>query len=241
MAEQKEIRRLEPERYPDLFHFVHEARNFPQLRDVRLVGVVGTELIVVVDLDPGLGEVGVAGLEVLVRAARAAVQQQQLDAGIVAEAPGPHPERAVRRRHRYAAYAAGKAVVARGVIEVCRHRPSGGGIVVAVGQGIPLKRCGLAYLENPTTRTMAIPTGQTYRSANKTIPRDGTDRPLSSPSGIRFPIRQPMNTLTRSADIGMSRLALRNSTNPKKFSPARCAMPRNGCQCAARPNASTDP
>src|ERR1700674_4004528 len=137
MAEQKEIRRLEPERNPDLFHFVHEARKFPQLRDIRLVGVVGAELIVVIELDPGLGEVGVAGLEVLVRAAWAAVQQQQLDVGIVAEAPGPHPERAVRRRHRYAAYAAGKAVVARGVVEVCRHRPSSGGIIVAVGQGIP--------------------------------------------------------------------------------------------------------
>ncbi len=57
MAEQKEIRSLEPERNPDLFHFVHEARNFPQLRDIRLVGVVGAELIVVVKLDPGLGEV----------------------------------------------------------------------------------------------------------------------------------------------------------------------------------------
>src|SRR5258706_369684 len=121
MAEQKEIRRLEPERHPDLFHFVHEARKFPQLRDIRLVGVIGAELIVVVKLDPGLGEVGVAGLEVLVRAAWAAVQQQQLDAGIAAEAPGPHPERAVRRRYRYAAYAAGKAVVTRGVVEVCRR------------------------------------------------------------------------------------------------------------------------
>src|ERR1700704_1764897 len=122
MAEQKEIRHLEPERYPDLFHFVHEARNFPQLRDIRLVGVVGAELIVVVKLDPRLGEVGVAGLEVLMRAAWAAVQQQQLDAGIVAEAPGPHPEGAVRRRHRYTTYAAGKAVAARGVVEICRHR-----------------------------------------------------------------------------------------------------------------------
>src|SRR6202045_71014 len=191
MAEQKEIRRLEPERYPDLFHFVHEARNFPQRRDIRLVGVVGAELIVVVKLDPGLGEVGVAGLEVLVRAARAAMQQQQLDAGIVAEALGPHSERAVRRRHRYAAYAAGKAVVARGVVEVCRHRPSGGGIIVAVGQGIPLQRCGLAYLENPTTTTMAIPIGQTYSSANNSSRAEAADRPLTSPPGIRFRLRQP--------------------------------------------------
>src|SRR3982074_1511715 len=138
-------------------HFVHEARNFPQLRDIRLSGVWLFMILSVVKLDPRLGEVGVAGLEVLMRAAWAAVQQQQLDAGIVAEAPGPHPERAVRRRHRYAAYAAGEAVVARGVVEVCRHRPSGGGIIVAVGQGIPLQRCGLAYLENPTTSTTAIP------------------------------------------------------------------------------------
>src|ERR1700730_4566495 len=241
MAEQKEIRRLEPERNPDLFHFVHVARKFPQLRDIRLVGVVGAELIVVVELDPGLGEEGVAGLEVLVRAAWAGVQQQQLDAGIVAEAPCPSPERAVRRRHRYAAYAAGKAVVARGVVEVCRHRPSGGGLIVAVGQGIPLKRCGLAYLENPTTRTMAIPTGQTYRSANNSSRCEATDRPLSSPPGIRFPIRQPMNTLTRSAEIGMSRLAARKSTTAKKFNSARWGIDLSGCQSVQRTNESTEP
>src|ERR1700720_841342 len=99
----------------------------------------------------------------------------------------------------------------------------------------------LAYLQNPTTSTMAIPTGQTYRSANNSSRRDGTDRPLSSPSGIRFPIRQPMNTLTRSADIGMSRLAARKSTRAKKFNSARWGIDLSGCQSVQRPNESTEP
>src|SRR3977135_1062346 len=99
----------------------------------------------------------------------------------------------------------------------------------------------LAYLQNPTTSTMAIPTGQTYRSANNSSRREGTDRPLSSPSGIRFPIRQPMNTLTRSADIGMSKLAARKSTRAKKFDSARWGIDLSGCQSVQRPTESTEP
>ena len=77
VPEQVEVVLVEPERLADLFDFFDEAWQFPEFGLVRLVAVVGAELIVVVVLDAGRREVAVEGLEVLVGAARAAMQEQQ--------------------------------------------------------------------------------------------------------------------------------------------------------------------
>ena len=74
MAQQEEIRTVEPQRDPHLFDLVHEARNCPQVRDIRLIAVMGPELIVEVVLDAGARQVSITRLEVLVSAARPAVQ-----------------------------------------------------------------------------------------------------------------------------------------------------------------------
>ena len=92
VAEQVEVVAVQAERPAHLLDLVDEARDRPQVRCVRLVAPGRAELVVVVVLDPGGGEVGVEGGEVLVRRTRSAVQEQDLDPRVVADAPGPDPE-----------------------------------------------------------------------------------------------------------------------------------------------------
>ena len=76
VAVEHEVVPVQPERPADLLDLVDEPVELPQRRLVRLVAVARAELVVVVVLDPGRGEVAVAGLEVLVGRARPAVEQQ---------------------------------------------------------------------------------------------------------------------------------------------------------------------
>jgi hypothetical protein len=72
-----------------LLYFFYEPRHLPQVRLVRLVAVVGAELVVVV-LDAGIGgEVAVEGLEILVRRSRPSVQEQHLHRRGIADPLGP--------------------------------------------------------------------------------------------------------------------------------------------------------
>ena len=76
LSEQVEVVLVEAERLPHLLDLVDEARQLQQSSGiVRLVAVGRAELVVVVVLDAGAGEVAVERLEVLVgrpRARRAA-------------------------------------------------------------------------------------------------------------------------------------------------------------------------
>ena len=90
-----------------LVHLVHEARDVPQARVARLVGVVTPELIVVIDLD-ALGREALAeGRPRLVGKPRPAVEQQDLQLVTPSELPRVHLEVALRRRDRDHAYAGG--------------------------------------------------------------------------------------------------------------------------------------
>ena len=91
VPEQEEVVPVQPQRLADLLDLVHEARQLPQLRLVRLVAVEGAELVVVVVLDPRRRQIAVEGLEVLVRRARPAVQQQQLHRRRVADRASSRP------------------------------------------------------------------------------------------------------------------------------------------------------
>src|SRR6202034_2543738 len=88
------------------------------LRNVRLIAVVGTELIVVVVLDASRRQIGIAGFEILVGRARSAVQQQQSDARIVAHAFGPDLEGAMSSGDRNDAYAPGQLIGARRGVQI---------------------------------------------------------------------------------------------------------------------------
>jgi hypothetical protein len=106
-AEEVEVVFVQPEGLADLLDFLDETRQVPQLGIVRLVAVVGPELIVEVVLDPLGRKEAVDCLVVLVRHARPAVQQQDLHARIVADALRPDMERALRRLDRNHPHAAG--------------------------------------------------------------------------------------------------------------------------------------
>ena len=83
LAEEDEVVPVQPEREADLLDLVDEAVQVPQGRIVRLVAVRRAELVVVVVLDAGAGQVAVARLEVLVRRARPAVQEQHPHRGLL--------------------------------------------------------------------------------------------------------------------------------------------------------------
>ena len=124
LPEQVEVGAIEAERLAHLLHLVDEAWDLPQIRVVGLIAVGGAELIVVVVLDPGGREIGVAGFEVLMRRAGSPVQHEDLHRRVVADPFRPHPELALRRDDRDELHPAGKDVVPPGVIEVglrCLH------------------------------------------------------------------------------------------------------------------------
>src|SRR5712675_495945 len=89
VAEQIEVVPIESECLANLLYFLDRARDGPELRRVRLIAVERAELIVEVVFDPGGGEIAVECLEVFVRGPWSAVEQQQLDPRIIADALGP--------------------------------------------------------------------------------------------------------------------------------------------------------
>src|ERR1700722_14419111 len=106
MAEQEEVVRTEAQRSTNLIDLVDEPPEIPERRILRLVAVGRSQLVVVVVLDPGGREEAVHGLEVLVRAARTAVQQEQLAVRVVANSLRPDrkgPRRRLDRHHPRAA------------------------------------------------------------------------------------------------------------------------------------------
>src|ERR1700678_4765550 len=84
VAEQEEAVRTEAQRRLNLIDLVDEPLEIPQRKVIRLVAVGRSQLVVVVVLDPGGREEAVHGFEVLVRAARAAVEQEELAIGLLA-------------------------------------------------------------------------------------------------------------------------------------------------------------
>ena len=89
MAERNEVVPIQAQGHPHLLHLVDKALQGPQAGLVRLVAVMGAELVVVDDLEPGVGQRGTQGLEVLVGRRRAAVQEEDAGLGIVPEGVGP--------------------------------------------------------------------------------------------------------------------------------------------------------
>src|ERR1700737_1953093 len=85
MSEEVKVGLVKTERLPHLLLLPDEARNRPQRRIVGLVAVRGAKLVIVVVLDPGGRQVGIAGLEVLVGCCRTTVQEEQPGGRIVAD------------------------------------------------------------------------------------------------------------------------------------------------------------
>src|SRR6185312_5330160 len=100
-----------------------EPVQVPQRRLLGLVAEPGPELVVVVVLDARVRQEAVARLQVLVRGARAAVQEEHPQARVVADPLGPDTERALGRFHRDLPGAAAQYVVPARVVEVaaCWH------------------------------------------------------------------------------------------------------------------------
>jgi len=92
VAQQVEVVLVEAQGEAHLLHLFHEACGGPQVLVLGLVRVARAQLVVVDELDALGGQEALEGLKGLVGAAGAAVQQQHLDAGVVAEALGPDLE-----------------------------------------------------------------------------------------------------------------------------------------------------
>src|ERR1700691_5338457 len=140
MAEQKEIGRVQSECETNLFNLVYKAREFPQIVKIGLVDVIRTQLVIVVVLDAGGGKIGIACFEVLMRATRPAVQQQQFDTRVVADALSPDLEYATRRRDRDASHSACTAIGTRGIVQIVREGPGGGRVMCACSHIDPWAR-----------------------------------------------------------------------------------------------------
>src|SRR5262249_43774912 len=113
-----EIVPVESERLSHLLDLFDESREIPQRRVVWLVAVGGAELIVVVVLDAGGGEIASEALEVLVRGRGPAVQQQNFHAGTVADALRPDAKLAPWRPDGNHPNAAADGIGASAVIQV---------------------------------------------------------------------------------------------------------------------------
>ena len=95
LAVEDEVAGVHAEGLADLLDLADEPVQVPQRRLLGLVAEPGPELVVVVVLDARVRQEAVARLQVLVRGARAAVQQEHLQAGVVADPLGPDAERAL--------------------------------------------------------------------------------------------------------------------------------------------------
>jgi hypothetical protein len=92
MPEQVKVVFVEPQGHAHLFDFLDKTRQIPQRRVFGLIGIGRPQLVVVNELDAFSGQKTFERLEILVRAGRAAVQQQHLGGGVVAKPLGPHIE-----------------------------------------------------------------------------------------------------------------------------------------------------
>ena len=122
MSEQIEVVALEPQCLAHLLDLVDEAGGLPELRRLGLIAVMGAELVVVVVLDARTREVAVERFQVFVGEAGSAMEEEQLDSRVVADAFRPHPEGVCRRGHRDHLHPASEDVVPPGVVEVGRRR-----------------------------------------------------------------------------------------------------------------------
>src|SRR5215831_8208276 len=121
MTQQIEVVLVEPESLANLFHLLDKARQIPKRGLIRLVAVSRAEMVVVIILNCRPRQIAVATLEVFVSAARPAVQQQQLNLRIVADALGPAFELALWRLNLNLPDAAAQYIFAARIIEVSRH------------------------------------------------------------------------------------------------------------------------
>src|SRR5436309_2605470 len=122
MAEQVEVILVETQRLADLLDLVHEARQFPEIRILGLVAVVGAELVVVVVLDTRSGKVAVERLQILVREPGSPMQKEHLHLGIVADALGPDAKSSLRCLDGDLLDAGAQDVITTGIVEVGRRR-----------------------------------------------------------------------------------------------------------------------
>src|SRR5579859_6575539 len=137
----------------DLLHLVHEPIQVPQRRLVRLIAEPGAELVVVVILDPGGGQVAVARLEVLMCRSRPAVQQQYPKIGPIADALDPDREPARGRVHWDLPGAAAQHVVPAGVVQVIVHKRM-------IPPGAPVDPGGIMSARLPAAQHQIILGGQ---------------------------------------------------------------------------------
>ena len=98
---------VKAEGLPNLFDFVDEAVELPQRDLVGLVAIRRAELVVVVVLNARRREIAVAGFEILVRRARAAVEEKDSQRRVVADPLGPDPEGTDRCLDGHHAHSAG--------------------------------------------------------------------------------------------------------------------------------------
>ena len=88
IAQQIEIVFIQAELLPYLFDLFHKTGDGPEAVIVGLIGIMRTQLIVMIKLDIGLREKGIETFEVFMRQRRTAMQQQDLHRAI-AKALGP--------------------------------------------------------------------------------------------------------------------------------------------------------
>ena len=122
LAEEDEVGGVQPERGTDLLHLVDEAVQLPQGWVTGVVAETRPELVVVVVLHPRRGQVAVAGLQVLMGRPGPAVQEQHLQAGVIADPLHPHPVGPDRRPDRDHPRAPAQHVVPARIIQIGAHR-----------------------------------------------------------------------------------------------------------------------
>lgn len=122
LAVEHEALGLEAEGLPDLLHFVDKAIELPQRALVGLVAERRAKLVVVVVLNAGRRQIAVAGFEVLVGRARAAMKEKDSQRRVIADPLGPDLERTRPRVDGDHPDSPAERVVSPGVIEVLAHR-----------------------------------------------------------------------------------------------------------------------
>ncbi len=100
VTEQEKIAAIESQGLAHLLHLIHKTLDLPEISVIGLAAVMRTQLIVEIELDSRLGQKTVQHLEILVGAARPAMEQQQLDVRTRTAATCPNIKRAVSSPNR---------------------------------------------------------------------------------------------------------------------------------------------
>src|SRR5947209_19333601 len=93
VSEKVKVVAIQVQRLADLLHLLDEPGEFPEVGVIGLVAIRRPELVVVVALDAGVWQEAVERLEVLVRAAWTAVQEQEPLRRVVADSLRPDAKR----------------------------------------------------------------------------------------------------------------------------------------------------